>query len=135
MKNKGLVIVESPTKAKTISKILGSDFTVVSSMGHLVDLPRKKLGVDMEKDFEPDYEIIPGRKKIMDSLKKEAKDKETIYVATDPDREGEAIGWQIKERLFKKKNVFRVNFHEITPSAVNDAFKHPREFDLKMVEI
>jgi len=134
MKNKGLVIVESPTKAKTISKILGEEFKVVSSMGHIIDLPQKKLGVDIEKDFSPDYVVIPGRQKILTALKKEAEKMDKIYVATDPDREGEAIGWQIKERLFKKKKVLRVNFHEITPAAVNDAFKNPREFDLKMVE-
>ena len=103
MKNKCLVIVESPTKAKTISKILGQDFAVVSSMGHIIDLPAKKLGVDIEKDFEPEFVVIPGRQKILTNLKKEAKDKEVIYIATDPDREGEAIGWQIKERIFKKK--------------------------------
>ncbi|MFH1457575.1 MAG: type I DNA topoisomerase [Candidatus Omnitrophota bacterium] len=134
MKDKNLVIVESPTKAKTISKILGDNYVVVSSMGHLIDLPKKKLGVDIEKGFEPDYEVIPGRQKMLTSLKKEAKKKECIYVATDPDREGEAIGWQIRERLFKNKKVFRVVFHEITPAAVNAAFKSPRDFDEKMVE-
>jgi DNA topoisomerase-1 len=134
MKAKSLVVVESPTKAKTISKILGDEFKVVSSMGHLIDLPLKELGVDIEKGFEPEYVVISGRQKILSSLKKEAEEKENIYVATDPDREGEAIGYQIKERLFKKKKVLRVNFHEITPAAVNEAFKNPREFDLKMVE-
>ena len=133
MKNKGLVIVESPTKAKTISKILGEDFEVASTMGHVIDLPQKELGVNIEKDFEPDYVVIPGRKKILDSLKKEAKDKKNIYVATDPDREGEAIGWQIKDRIFKDKNVLRVTFHEITPSAVKEAFKNGRDFDQKMI--
>ncbi|MDD5060329.1 MAG: toprim domain-containing protein, partial [Candidatus Omnitrophica bacterium] len=99
-----LVIVESPTKAKTISKILGKDFSVVSSMGHIVDLPAKKLGVDIENKFEPEYVIIPARKKLVTQLKKEAKAKEKIYIATDPDREGEAIGWQIKEKIFKGKD-------------------------------
>lgn len=134
MKDKNIVIVESPTKAKTISKILGNDFSVVSSMGHVIDLPQKKLGVDIKKDFQPQYEVIPGRQKILTSLKKEAKDKDNVYVATDPDREGEAIGWQLKDRLFKKKKVFRVIFHEITPSAVNAAFKSPRDFDQRMIE-
>jgi len=134
MKTKNLVIVESPTKAKTISKILGEEYKVLSSMGHLIDLPQKKLGVDIEKGFEPDYVVIPGRQKVLTALKKEGEGKDNIYVATDPDREGEAIGYQIKERLFKKKKVLRVNFHEITPAAVNEAFKNPREFDLKMVE-
>jgi DNA topoisomerase I len=132
--SKNLVIVESPTKAKTISKILGDDFTVISSMGHIIDLPAKKLGVDVEDDFKPDYTVIPGRKKIMAQLKKEAKGKESIYIATDPDREGEAIGWQIKEKIFKGKNVLRVSFHEITPHAVGEAFKNAREFDLQMIE-
>jgi len=133
-KDKNLVIVESPTKAKTIGKILGKDFSVVSSMGHLIDLPKTKLGVDVEKDFEPSYTVVFGRQKILTALKKEAKDKDTIYIATDPDREGEAIGWHIKDRLFKNKKVLRVVFHEITPSAVAHAFKSPREFDQNMVE-
>lgn len=132
--SKNLVIVESPTKAKTISKILGEDFSVVSSMGHIVDLPQKELGVDIENKFKPDYVVIPARKKLLAQLRKEAKDKEKIYVATDPDREGEAIGWQIKEKVLKGKAVLRVSFHEITPHAVNEAFKHGREFDLKMIE-
>jgi DNA topoisomerase-1 len=132
--SKNLVIVESPTKAKTISKILGDDFRVVSSMGHIIDLPAKKLGVDVEDKFKPVYVVIPGRKKILAQLKKEAKGKENIYIATDPDREGEAIGWQIKEKLFKGKNVLRVSFHEITPHAVAEAFKNAREFDVKMIE-
>jgi len=132
--SKNLVIVESPTKAKTIGKILGDDFRVISSMGHIIDLPAKKLGVDVEDKFKPTYVVIPGRKKILAQLKKEAKGKDNIYIATDPDREGEAIGWQIKEKLFKGKNVLRVSFHEITPSAVAEAFKNAREFDLKMIE-
>ncbi|MCX5695671.1 MAG: type I DNA topoisomerase [Candidatus Omnitrophica bacterium] len=134
MKKKGLVIVESPTKAKTIGKILGESFSVVSSMGHIIDLPQKKLGVDIENKFEPEYVTLTGRQKVVTELKKEAKGKETVYIATDPDREGEAIGWQIKERILNKANILRVTFHEITPSAVKEAFKHPREFDLNMVE-
>jgi DNA topoisomerase-1 len=134
MKNQNLVIVESPTKAKTISKILGEHFKVVSSMGHLIDLPQKELGVDIENDFAASYVTIPGRKKILAELKKESKSADNIYVATDPDREGEAIGWQLKDRLFRKKKVCRVIFHEITLSAVKGAFAHPRDFDLNMVE-
>ena len=107
---------------------------MVSSMGHIIDLPEKNLGVDIEKGFKPDYVIIPGRQKVLAILKKEARGKNAIYVATDPDREGEAIGWHIKESLFKNKKVLRVIFHEITPSAVNAAFKNPRDFDLKMIE-
>jgi len=134
MAEKKLVIVESPTKAKTISKILGAGFSVVSSMGHLIDLPKKELGVDIDNDFTPEYEVIFGRQKILTSLKKESKDADLIYVATDPDREGEAIGWQLKDRVFKKKKIFRVIFHEITPAAIKEAFAKPREFDEDMVE-
>jgi len=131
---KNLVIVESPTKAKTIGRILGSDFNVVSSMGHLIDLPQKKLGVDLEDNFKADYVVIPGRKKLLAQIKKDAKAAEKVYVATDPDREGEAIGWQIKERILKGKTILRVSFHEITPHAVEEAFKSAREFDLNMIE-
>jgi DNA topoisomerase I len=134
MAKENLVVVESPTKAKTISKILGKDFSVVPSMGHLIDLPKKELGVDIEKNFEPTYVIIPGRKKILADLKKAGKSADHIYVATDPDREGEAIGWQLKLRIFKDKKVSRVVFHEITSSAIKDAFAHPREFEEKMIE-
>ncbi|MFA4990256.1 MAG: DNA topoisomerase, partial [Candidatus Omnitrophota bacterium] len=134
MKKKSLVIVESPTKAKTIGKILGEGFSVISSMGHIIDLPQKKLGVEIEKDFEPEYVTLTGRQKVLTAMKKEAKGKAAVYVATDPDREGEAIGWQIKERILKGANILRVTFHEITPTAVKEAFKHPREFDAKMVE-
>ncbi|MDD5026933.1 MAG: type I DNA topoisomerase [Candidatus Omnitrophica bacterium] len=134
MKKKSLVIVESPTKAKTIGKILGEGFSVISSMGHIIDLPQKKLGVEIEKDFEPEYVTLTGRQKVLMAMKKEAKGKAAVYVATDPDREGEAIGWQIKERILKGANILRVTFHEITPTAVKEAFKHPREFDAKMVE-
>lgn len=132
---KNLVIVESPTKAKTIGKILGDNFSIVSSMGHIIDLPVKSLGVDIEKEFKADYVIIPGRQKALAAIKKEAKGKEAIYVATDPDREGEAIGWQLRKRVFKKAdNVLRVTFHEITPAAVKEAFAHARDFNINMVE-
>jgi len=134
MKKKSLVIVESPTKAKTIGKIIGSGYSVVSSMGHLIDLPKKDLGIDIEHNFEPHYVVIFGRKKMLADLKKEAKNKDVIYIATDPDREGEAIGWHLKNRLFKDKEVHRVEFHEITASAVKSAFEHPREFKMHMVE-
>src|SRR3989338_2002061 len=121
-KKGSLVIVESPTKAKTISQILGGNFSVVSSYGHLIDLPKKELGVDIEKGFLPSYVVVAGREKIITAMKKESKGKKNIYVATDPDREGEAIGWQMKMRLFKGQNVLRVVFHEITPAAVKEAF-------------
>lgn len=134
LKKGSLVIVESPTKAKTISRILGGNFSVVSSYGHLIDLPKKELGVDIAKGFLPSYVVVSGREKIITALKKESKGRKNIYVATDPDREGEAIGWQIKMRLFKNQNVLRVVFHEITPAAVKEAFNSPRDFDLKMIE-
>ena len=134
MKDKSLVIVESPTKAKTISRILGDDYTVVSCMGHLIDLPKKELGVDVDNDFKPSYVVISGRQKVLSALKKESKGKGTIYIATDPDREGEAIGWHLKEKMAKDKKILRVVFHEITSSAVAQAFKNPRDFDLNMIE-
>jgi DNA topoisomerase I len=134
MSDKNLVIVESPTKARTISKILGNHYTVVPSMGHVIDLPEKKMGVDIEAGFVPTYKILSGRKKLLAQLKKDAKDAANIYMATDPDREGEAIGWHIKEAIFKNKTVKRVNFHEITAEAIRHAFESPREFDRKMVE-
>lgn len=133
-KEGSLVVVESPTKARTISQILGSKFSVISSYGHLIDLPKKELGVDVENGFVPSYVMVTGREKVVTALKKESKNKETIYVATDPDREGEAIGWQLKDRFFKDQKVLRVVFHEITPAAVKEAFSHPREFDLNMIE-
>ncbi|MCK9594877.1 MAG: type I DNA topoisomerase [Candidatus Omnitrophica bacterium] len=134
MASKKLVIVESPTKAKTISRILGKGYEVVSSMGHLIDLPKKELGVDIEKDFEPSYVVIFGRKKLVTQLKKEGGQSDVVYIATDPDREGEAIGWHLQDKLFKGKEVYRVNFHEITPAAVKNAFDHPRPFDHNMVQ-
>ncbi|MBM3255791.1 MAG: DNA topoisomerase I, partial [Candidatus Omnitrophica bacterium] len=133
-KKKSLVIVESPTKAKTISKILGAEFSVLSSLGHLIDLPKSELGVDVENNFKPRYVVIKGRSKVLTLLKKESKNKEVIYIATDPDREGEAIGWQIKNRILEDKKVLRVVFHEITSNAVKHAFAHPRDFDLKMID-
>lgn len=126
--------MESPTKAKTIAKILGTGFSVVSSMGHIIDLPQKKLGVDIDNGFEPQFSVLAGRQKLATLLKKESVGKTGIYVATDPDREGEAIGWHLKDKLFKKKKVLRVVFHEITPAAVSAAFKKPRNFDHKMIE-
>lgn len=131
---KNLVIVESPTKAKTIGKILGRKYSVVSTMGHVIDLPRSRLGVEIDNDFAPQYIIMTARKKVVSQLKKDAKDCEHVYIATDPDREGEAIGWHLKERLFPDKSVHRVVFHEITSEAIKHAFEQPREFDRNMVE-
>ncbi len=133
---KTMVIVESPTKARTITRILGDDFVIYSSMGHLIDLPKSRIGVDIEDDFKPTYVIIPGKKKALTQLKKEAKRSEIIYLATDPDREGEAISWHLMEQLRAKTNgqkFLRVVFHEITPEAVKAAFEHPRSLDIDKV--
>ncbi|MDP3143087.1 MAG: type I DNA topoisomerase [Candidatus Omnitrophota bacterium] len=131
--SKSLVIVESPAKAKTINKILGKKFVVESSMGHLVDLPKTALGVDIENNFTPSYVVVHGKQKILTKLKKEAKGKEKIYLATDPDREGEAIGWHLMNKIGGKAKFFRVVFHEITKEAVEEAFNHPREIDLNLI--
>lgn len=130
---KSLVIVESPAKSKTINKILGKDYVVVASMGHIIDLPKNKMGIDVEKDFTPEYIVIPERRKYMAKLKKEAKTKEKIYLAPDPDREGEAISWHLKNALGKNKKVYRVSFDEITERAVKEAFKHPRDINQNLV--
>src|SRR3954471_22456879 len=131
---KALVVVESPAKAKTINKYLGRDFKVIASMGHVRDLPKSKLGVDVDNDFEETYESIESRKKVIKELKDAAKDATEIYVATDPDREGEAIGWHLVQELKGKRRKFhRLTFNEITKKAVQDALKHPRVIDEKMV--
>lgn len=131
---KYLVVVESPTKAKTISKILGKDFEVASSMGHVVDLPPHSLGVSIKKGFLPYYRTIPGKEKIIKLLREKAKGKEAIYLATDPDREGEAIGWHIKNKLARYgKTFFRVIFHEITEDAIKEAFTSPQDIDMNKV--
>jgi len=109
MSKKAIVIVESPAKARTISKFLGKNFSVVSSMGHIVDLPQKKLGVEIDNAYKTEYVVIPGKKKLLGELKKTAKDADVGYFATDPDREGEAIGWNLKEWMsLKKQEVYRV---------------------------
>lgn len=129
--SKYLVIVESPTKAKTISSILGKEYDVTSSMGHVVDLPSNKLSVDVENGFEPVYQVIPGKEKIIAQLKKKSKGKKAIYLATDSDREGEAISWHIKEELGTKgKKFYRVIFHEITEEAIKEAFRKCSQLDM-----
>jgi DNA topoisomerase-1 len=131
---KALVVVESPAKAKTINKYLGRDYKVVASMGHIRDLPKSKLGVDVDNDFAEDYESLASRKKVIKELKDAAKTASEIYVATDPDREGEAIGWHLTQELAGKKRKFhRLTFNEITKKAVQEALKHPRAIDEKMV--
>ncbi|MBF0485688.1 MAG: type I DNA topoisomerase [Candidatus Omnitrophica bacterium] len=131
---KALVIVESPAKVKTINKILGAKFKVTSSMGHLIDLPKSTLGVDVDKDFEPRFIVVRNKQKTLTKLKKEAEGKTEIYFATDPDREGEAIGWNLVPHLAKDgKKVFRVVFHEITKEAVLKAFENKHDFDLNKI--
>jgi DNA topoisomerase-1 len=132
---KSLVIVESPAKAKTIEKYLGKDFQVLASVGHIRDLPPKKLGVDVKKKFKPTYEIIKGKDKVIDAIKAAAKKAEHIYLAPDPDREGEAIAWHIAEELKgEKKKIKRILFNEITKKAVNEAIKKPMEIDQDKVD-
>ncbi len=132
---KALVVVESPAKAKTINKYLGRDYTVLASMGHVRDLPKSKLGVDVDEGFAPSYEPIAARKKVIAELKSAAKEATDIYIATDPDREGEAIGWHLAEELgTKNKKIRRLMFNEITKKAVQEALNHPTEIDMKMVD-
>jgi DNA topoisomerase-1 len=138
---KSLVIVESPVKAKTINKYLGKDYEVEASLGHIKDLPKSRLGVDLEGDFTTDYDVIPGKEKVVAKLKKLAKGAAAIYLAPDPDREGEAIAAHLAEELVnggkKKKGgtpVHRVTFNEITKKAVQEAFQNPREIDRNLVD-
>ena len=133
---KALVIVESPAKAKTINKYLGRDYKVIASMGHVRDLPKSKLGVDVDSDFKPEYVVLPSRAKVIKELKDAAKTAEQVFVATDPDREGEAIGWHLAEELgaSRKKKVQRLMFNEITKKAILEAIKHPGEIDMRMVD-
>jgi len=128
---KKLIIVESPAKAKTIQKYLGKDFLVKASMGHLIDLPEKEFGVDLEKDFKPKYTTIKGKEKILKEIKEAAKKSDEIYLATDPDREGEAISWHIAKALkrLKKDKIYRIRFHEITKKAIQEAVKNPDSID------
>ncbi|MHC4856019.1 MAG: DNA topoisomerase, partial [Planctomycetota bacterium] len=133
-KEKSLVIVESPAKAKTINKYLGGGFEVKASMGHVRDLPSKGINVDIENNFEPTYEITPGRKRTVTSLKSTAKQCKTVYLATDLDREGEAIAWHLKECLgLKDENTYRVVFNEITKNAIQKAFDKPGKLDMDRV--
>lgn len=135
MVKKSLVIVESPAKQKTLSKFLGSQYILRASMGHVIDLPIKKLGVDIEHGFIPDYVVMPSRKKLLGELKKVATEVENIFIATDPDREGEAIGWHIANYLNRKENhVYRVMFNEITKTAVLSAIANPGMIDQNKVD-
>ncbi|NJD69447.1 MAG: type I DNA topoisomerase [candidate division NC10 bacterium] len=133
--SKSLVVVESPAKAKTIGKYLGKGFVVAASMGHIRDLPAKSLSIDVAHDFAPQYEIIEGREKVVSALKKAAKGADAIYLAADPDREGEAICWHLVQALsLAKKPVHRVTFDEITKRAVREAFEHPSAIDQRLVD-
>ena len=142
---KGLVIVESPAKAKTIQKYLGAGYDVEASLGHIKDLPKKGLGVDVDNDFSTEYEVIPGKEKVVAHLKKLARSADAIYLAPDPDREGEAIAAHLAEELGSNtdggrsrkkeaKPVYRVTFNEITKKAVQEAFANPREIDWNLVD-
>ncbi len=131
---KALVIVESPAKAKTINRYLGGGFVVKASMGHIRDLPQKSFGVDIEKGFKPIYRILPSRKKIVNELKKAADSSNSVYLATDLDREGEAIAWHLAEALkLPESKTHRVIFNEITKRAINQAFQEPKKIDMDKV--
>src|SRR5713226_10758723 len=135
---RSLVIVESPAKAKTINKYLGRNYSVKASLGHVKDLPKKDLGIDVENGFEPTYEVIPGKTKVVAELKKAGKEADAIYLAADPDREGEAICAHLADVLAtnktQRKKVFRVLFNEITPKAIKAAFEKPGQIDLRLVD-
>ncbi|MDD6551392.1 MAG: type I DNA topoisomerase [Lachnospiraceae bacterium] len=132
---KNLVIVESPTKVKTIKKFLGRNYTIVATMGHVRDLPKSQLGIDVEHDFEPKYITIRGKGELLASLRKEVKKADKIYLATDPDREGEAISWHLIPALnLQDKNYARITFNEITKNAVKESFNHQRDIDMNLVD-
>lgn len=125
-KEKSLVIVESPTKIKTLRKFLGKSFRIESSVGHVRDLPRKQFGIDIEGGFTPQYEVLPEKREVVSHLQKAAKECDEVFLSPDPDREGEAISWHISKLLPEEKSIYRVTFHSITKGAVLEAFKHPR---------
>src|SRR5438270_1133608 len=137
---KALVIVESPAKAKTINKYLGKQYIVKASLGHVKDLPKKDLSVDVENGFTPKYEVIEGKKKLMAELREAVKKVDSVYLAADPDREGEAICWHLQEELQAKKKVagapafFRVMFNEITKASIQKAFEKPLMVNINLVE-
>ncbi len=134
-KPSNLVIVESPSKAKTIGKYLGPEYTVKASMGHLRDLPKSTMGVDLKRNFDPEYIPVPGKENIIEELRKAAKSADTVYLATDPDREGEAISWHLKELLeLTEEKTCRVTFNEITQKVVREAIAQPRGIDYALVD-
>ena len=134
---KNLVIVESPAKAKTLKKFLGSNYKIEASMGHVRDLPKSEMGINIEDDFEPKYITIRGKGELLAKLRKEAKSANKIYLATDPDREGEAISWHLLYALKLNQNinskVYRITFNEITKNAVQKSIKEAREIDMNLV--
>ena len=131
---RSLIIVESPTKVKTIKKFVGSDFDVRASLGHVKDLPKSKIGIDIDHDFQPTYEVIKEKKKVISDLKKSAQSSDTIYLAPDPDREGEAIAWHIAEEIGTDKNIYRVLFNDLTKNTVIAAIQNPKALDVNKYE-
>ena len=132
---KNLVIVESPSKATTIKKFLGSTYEVIASNGHVRDLPKSQLGIDIENDFEPKYITIRGKGELLAKLRKEVKKADKVYLATDPDREGEAISWHLSKALkLDDKNAKRITFNEITKNAVKQSIKQARKIDMDLVD-
>ncbi|MGH8015180.1 MAG: toprim domain-containing protein, partial [Candidatus Zixiibacteriota bacterium] len=132
---KNLVIVESPAKTKTLTKFLGKDYEVMATVGHIIDLPKSKLGINVEKSFEPDYHVIKGKEKVIADLKKAAQKAQHIFLAPDPDREGEAIAWHVANSLSKngKPKIHRISFNEITKPAVLEAISRPGKIDMNKV--
>src|SRR4030095_16333631 len=134
-KQRSLVVVESPTKVKTIQKYLDSGYVVKASMGHIRDLPKSKLGVNEKKGFKPEYRVLPAKKKVLDDLKKAAENVGALYIATDPDREGEAIGWHLAQELGgDRQNTHRIPSTQITEHAAKAASQHPGKIDQNKVD-
>ena len=128
---KYLVIVESPAKVKTIKKFLGANYEVMASNGHVRDFPKSQFGIDVDHDYEPKYITIRGKGEILAKLRKEAKKADKVYLATDPDREGEAISWHLSKALgLEDKKMYRITFNEITKTAVKESLKHARQIDM-----
>ena len=133
--SKNLIIVESPAKAKTIQKFIGKDFTVISSKGHVRDLPQKDLGIDISKSFEPKYVILDDKKTLISDIKKQAAEAEVVWLATDDDREGEAISWHLLQvTQIDPTKVRRIVFHEITKHAIEAALANPRDLNVDLVD-
>ncbi|MCX7635260.1 MAG: DNA topoisomerase, partial [Syntrophales bacterium] len=130
-----LIVVESPTKVKTIKKFVGEGFDVRATMGHIKDLPKSGLGIDVEKDFTPTYRIIEAKKKALDEIRKASRNVEAVYLAPDPDREGEAIAWHVAEEIDQQgKQIFRVLFNDLTRNTVLEAIGHPQQLDRNKYE-